>query len=652
MTQHILIPLLALVLALPQVGESSVAQSTKPFLAPLFTDNMVLQRGKPVPVWGWAKPGEKVAVSVAGASAATVADADGKWMAKLPKLPVGGPYTLKITGSRELALQNVLVGDVWICSGQSNMEMGIANVDNAATEIANANYPQVRLFTVPNVTALTPQTSVSGSWSVCSSQTVAAGGWGGFSAVGYFFGRMLNQELNVPIGLIHSSWGGTIAEAWVSGEALKKDMPDFRAAVGQVEQQAKSPAGVPYAQQLADWYAKNDAGTAAGWEKPDANDSAWAGMLLPTLWEKAGMPTFDGIVWFRKSIDLTESQLGAATLELGAIDDVDVTWVNGVRIGTTAGHASPRSYSIPAGVLRAGRNVIAVQVLDTGGGGGIWGEPGQMKLTAGGKEVPLSGTWQYRVGADATTAAAFPVNTLNNPNVATVLYNAKIAPLVPFAIKGAIWYQGESNVGRAEQYARLLPTLIRDWRVRFDVGEFPFYIVQLANFQAVDAEPVASGWAELREAQLLASRRAGNSGIATAIDIGDAVDIHPRNKQEVGRRLALNALAQVYGRDLEYSGPVFKRAKVEGSFIRISFDHADGLAVRGNGKLSGFAIAGEDGKYVWADAQIDGNTVLVSSPSIAKPVAARYAWGNNPVANLVNRAALPALPFRTDGPTK
>ena len=645
------------------------AQTTKPFLSPLFTDNMILQRGVADPVWGWTTPGAKVTVNIAGKNATAMANADGKWMARLPAFPQKGPFgpfTLAITGPQNVTLNNVMFGDVWICSGQSNMQFGVANGNNAAAEIATANYPNIRLITVPDVPAFAPVDTFNGKWDVCTPDTIAHSvGWGGFSAVGYFFGRTLNKELNVPIGLIHSSWGGTIAEAWVSGDSLKAKMPDFAPAVAQVEANANVKTEDNYGKRVSDWFTKNDAGTAGTYQAETFDASAWKTMSLPTLWEPAGLPDYDGVVWFRKEVTLPDGAAGKdATLHLGPIDDNDVTYVNGVQVGATDGYLADRSYKLPANTLKSGRNVIAVRVMDTGGGGGIYGKPEQMTLEITGETaLLLSGDWQYKDTANLKSAPAYPMPIAgNNPNVPTVLYNGMIAPLVPFAIKGAIWYQGESNAGRNEQYRRLLPTLINDWRGKFGVGPFPFYIVQLANYMPQDTEPRDDAWPGLREAQYLTAKNTPNTGLAVAIDIGDAKDIHPKDKQDVGNRLALAALAQTYGKKIEYSGPIYKSMKVEGDKIRLTFTHIGGGLIIGNPPgtllddgslvtpLRGFAIAGADGKFVWADAKIEGDTVVVSSAQVSKPANVHYAWGNNPVCNLYNKANLPAVPFRTDNP--
>ncbi len=655
--------LTAMVAVAPLIGaKPAVAQTAnavaKPFLHPLFTDNMVLQRGVAAPVWGWAEPGQQVTVSMSGATesatkterfavkSSVTAGADGKWMAKVGPLKEGGPYNLSVVGPQNVTLNNVMVGDVWICSGQSNMQWGVGGSDNPQQEIAAANFPKIRLFTVPNIASLQPRETVNGKWDAVSPQTI-----GGFSAVGYFFGRELHQKTGVPIGLINSSWGGTIAEAWASAEALRT-MPDFVPGVEAVEAAAKNVNAGTFAQQMAEWWQKNDPGTKANWQNADFDATAWKTMNVAATWENAGLPDFDGVVWLRREVTIPDGWAGKElTLHLGPIDDNDSTFFNGTPVGSTEGHQAPRDYKIPGNLVKAGKNVIAVRVLDTGGGGGLYGAAEAIKLEAPGQApISLSGAWQYKDSVALGQTASAPTQIGNNPNVTTVLYNGMIAPLVPFGIKGAIWYQGESNAGRAKQYQTLLPTMIKDWRNRFGVGEFPFYIVQLANFMAPREQPGESAWAELREAQSLTAQTLPNTGLAVAIDIGDAADIHPRNKQDVGRRLALNALANVYNQKVEFSGPIYKSMKAANGKIHLGFDHAAGIAVKNGEKLRGFAIAGDDKKWVWADAVIEGNSVVLSSPQVANPTLARYNWADNPNGNLTNAAGLPAVPFRTDRP--
>jgi sialate O-acetylesterase len=539
------------------------------------------------------------------------------------------------------------------------MEMGVGAANNGAAEIQNANFPQIRLFTLTKNAAIKPQTTAGGSWQVCTPATLGNGSWGGFSAVGYFFGRELNRKLNVPIGLIHTSWGGTVAEAWTSGEALKKSVPEFAGPVRQVEEvAARDGAGIEDSATVWNkWYQANDAGSAASpsWAAPEADTADWKVMPVVHAWDDAELPNFDGIVWLRKDIQVPAELAGRdAVLHLGAVDDNDTTFVNGTRIGATEGWQAARDYKLPAGTLKAGRNTIAVRVLDTGGGGGMYSPADGIKLDFPGVpngSIPLGQDWLYKAGKPLTQLAALPLLLANNPNVPTVLYNGMIAPLVPFGVKGAIWYQGEANVGRAEQYQRLLPTMIGDWRQRFGQGDFPFYIVQLASYLPVQPDPTDSVWAQLRQAQANIAKKVINSGLAVAIDIGDADDIHPKNKQEVGRRLALNALALTYGQKIEYSGPVLRSFQIRGNQAVLAFDHAaGGLVSRGGDKLSGFAVGNKDGKWAWAEAKIQGETVTVSSPEISTPVAVSYAWADNPIANLTNKDGLPAVPFRTDRP--
>jgi sialate O-acetylesterase len=626
----------------------------RPFLHAMFTDNMVLQRGVAAPVWGWTEPGRRVTVALNGIRVQAVADDSGRWTARLGPLPAGGPYTMIVTGPRSATLSNVMVGDVWLCSGQSNMQMALAKVSNGPAEVARADYPQIRLFTVPMRTAFEPEATSEGRWLVCSPRSVSATE---FSAVAYFFGQKLHAELKVPIGLINASWSGTVAEAWASAEALKT-IADFRADVAEVEQAvADRKRGLDdFEVRREAWWRRNDPGSAAlpGWADPALDDSGWKTMNLPGYWEEAGLPGFDGIVWFRKELNLPGDWPGKdLVLHLGPIDDADTTWVNGTRVGGKDAWGTARVYKVPHGLLRAGRNVVAVRVHDKAGPGGFSGSSEQLKLEpAGGSQgrtISLAGAWRYRASTPRAGLTPLPRRLDDDPNVATVLFNGMIAPLIPYAIKGAIWYQGESNVGRALQYRTLLPTLIRDWRSRFGSGEFPFLIVQLANFLPTRPEPGESAWAELREAQWLTTKAVPRTALAVAIDLGETGDIHPRNKQEVGRRLALGALAVAYGRPVEFSGPTFRALRVEGNTARLSFGHlGGGLVARGGGPLQGFAVAGADKQFVWAEAVIDGDEVVVSSPRVARPAAVRYAWADNPVCNLANKAGLPAVPFRTD----
>jgi len=630
-------------------------------LPAIIGDNMVLQRNSQVPIWGWADPGEEIRVSVSWHSMEWVikADKDGKWLFKVTSPKEGGPYEMTLRGSNAVTIKNILVGEVWVCSGQSNMELAVRQVNNAQKEIADADYPNIRLFTVQKKVAEVPQADCIGSWMPCNPQSVA-----GFSAVGYFFGRQLHKELGVPIGLIHTSWGGTPAEAWTSKRAIS-ELEDYRPILEEIERVRLNPEPFDkkYQEQLLQWQTKLDSSGAEGsgskgYKEIDFNDSDWQQMEVPVFWEQAGLENFDGVVWFRKDIQVPESWVGKElVLELGPIDDMDATWINGVRVGGIGRPGQSRTgrvYKVGADVIKAGRNVITVRVLDTGGNGGICGKPEQIKIRSAGQTseqpISLAGKWRYKkgLGLRSIPPQPWPPLRIDSPSVPTSLYNGMLAPIIPYGIQGAIWYQGESNAGRAYQYRKLFPTMIQNWRQDWARADFPFLFVQLANFMAAKPEPGDSAWAELREAQLM-TLALPNTGMAVIIDIGEANDIHPRNKQDVGKRLALWALAKTYGKDIVYSGPLYKSMKVEGDKIILSFDNVGGGLVAGGGEpLKGFAIAGADRKFVWADAKIEGGTVVVGSSKVPEPVAVRYAWADNPACNLYNKEGLPASPFRTD----
>ncbi|HYE07383.1 MAG TPA: sialate O-acetylesterase [Planctomycetota bacterium] len=626
------------------------AGEDRPLVHPLFSAHAVLQRGLTLPVWGWAEPGAAVTVEIGGRSSEAIAGADGAWRTSIGPFEAGGPYELAVVvGARRHDAADLWFGDVWLCSGQSNMQWPVAQSAEAEAELSNASHPQIRLFTVPNRTSFEPQPLVTAEWRTCDRDSVA-----GFSAVGYFFGRHLLDEIKVPIGLINASWGGTIAEAWVSAAALAAHR-DFAPALDALTQQVERlrTGTLDYPAQVEAWYRENDPGTTGAWQDQAIDATAWQAMDLPRHWPG----DFDGVVWFRREIDLPASWAGRdLVLRLGAIDDRDRTWVNGVMVGSTDRHDQGRDYRVPGAAVKAGRNVIAIRVLDTGGPGGLWGEPGQLALElpgSGDAALPLTGPWSWRESValrDAKTVLPLPPDD-GNPNLVTVLSNAMIEPLVGFGLKGAIWYQGESNAGRAHQYRTLLPALIGDWRTRWGQGDFPFLIVQLANFTDPPVEPGPSEWAELREAQAITARDVPNCGLAVTIDVGEARDIHPRNKQDVGTRLALVARRIAYRQDVVSHGPVLTGSAVsaDGASLRLTFACAPPLVARGGDRLVGFAVAGEDQRWAWADAVIDGESVVLSSPRVAKPVAARYAWATNPGGcNLSDASGLPASPFRTD----
>ncbi len=620
-------------------------------LSGILGDHMVLQRGRPAPIWGRATPQEKITVQGDWQKKplSVVAGADGRWMIKLPTPAPGGPHTIVIKGENEIVLRDVLVGEVWICSGQSNMEMpvgdfgpGYDGVDHWQEELKRAELPELRLFTVPNRHAVTPQFDCAGSWTNSTAETAKA-----FSAAGFFFGRELHQTLKVPVGLISADYGGTVAEAWTSADSIKT-FPEFADQLTAVANERDHAEAALRARTAAfsNWVQSVElADGGAARAAVDVDDSAWAVASKLGTWT-GDLAGFDGYVWFRKTIllpaELAERDL---VLELGAVDDMDFTYVNGVKIGQTLGEGfwnQPRSYPVPKGSLHPGANLIAVRVLDTGGGGGING-PVRLRSADGAEVLALNQDWFYQPGARLSELPPLNLPSQVGPNTATVLFNGMVAPLVPFGIRGAIWYQGESNIGRDQQYRRLFPALIADWRKHWGEGDFPFYFTQIAPFRYPNPGMAAA----LRDAQRLALATP-NTGMAVTMD-SDSNNLHPHTKQAVGHRLALWALAKTYGRkELVYSGPLYKRMKVEGGKARLYFNHADGGLVSREPVLKHFEIAGADGKFVAARAEIDGETIVVGSTAVPQPVAVRYGWGDTDESSFGNRAGLPAASFRTD----
>lgn len=625
-------------------------------------DNMVLQQGHKVRLWGTAEPGERVTVTFNASAARAVADARGRWQVFVGPLKAGGPFELSVAGRNTLTFRNVLVGEVWVCSGQSNMEWPLVNAQDGEREVAQADYPEIHLFTVSKKTSATPLEDVEGRWVVTRPETAAQ-----FSAVGYFFGRELYRRLKVPIGLIHTSWGGTPAEAWTSRAALAAE-PALKPILDRFDAELKDLPRLQseYERARVEWgrqYVTQDPGNkgeAMGYADPAREFADWKKMRVPQAWESAGLDV-DGSVWFRREVNVPAAWAGHdLTLSLGAIDDFDTTYFDGVRVGSTGEETPnswtvPRRYRVPGSLVRAGRNVIAVRVFDRVGNGGFVG--GEMWLApagdAKGEPVPLDGDWYYKeeltvpsrqIDYSRQPQAPGPANQ-NNP---TVLYNAMLAPLLPYTIRGAIWYQGEANAGRAYQYRTLFPAMIRDWRAAWGNGDFPFYFVQLANWKARPKDSIDSEWAELREAQTMTLKAAPNTGMAVTIDIGNPDNIHPRDKLDVGLRLARWALAETYHQKVEPSGPLYDSDKVEGDKIRVRFRHAGGLKTRDGAVPAGFFVAGDDRKFVPAEARIEGNAVVVWSKDVPRPAAVRYAWADNPSGNLYNAEGLPASPFRTD----
>lgn len=614
-------------------------------LPKIFGDNMVLQRNKQIPVWGWAEANEKITVQFNHQTKLVTADKTGNWRINLDKETAGGPFQLIVKGNNTITFSNVLVGEVWICSGQSNMEFMVRSAINSDNEIAAANYPEIRHIKIPNTISSIPKNDISkGEWEVCSPSTA-----GDFTAVGFFFARELYNQLKVPIGLINTSWGGTHVETWTSHEAFESS-DEFKSMIASMpslnlDSLTKVRNEVMIKKIEAIQGALPKAGEADNWKNPDIDDSKWQQMQLPSLWEQKQPGDFDGVIWFRKIIDVSASDAGQeAIFELAMIDDNDVTYVNGIKIGSTNSYNSHRRYSIPTGVLKAGKNIIAVRVEDTGGGGGIYGESTDMKLTIGINVISLAGDWSFKVEQIYGSA-----NSVGPNSYPTLLFNAMVYPLIPYAIAGVIWYQGESNAGRAYQYRKAFPLMITDWRKHWNEGNFPFYFVQLASFNAGNGDSKnGSTWAELREAQTM-TLSLPNTGMAVTTDIGTSNDIHPRNKQDVGKRLAAVALHDAYKRDIVFSGPMYKSMKVEGNKIKIYFiNTGSGLVIK-NGELKGFEIAGADKQFYPATAMIEGDHVVVYYDSVNNPVTVRFGWTDDAGAdNLFNKEGFPASPFRTD----
>ncbi|MBT9394595.1 sialate O-acetylesterase [Hymenobacter sp. NST-14] len=617
----------------------------------LVSNGMVLQRDQPVRVWGWAAKGEKVNVAFQGKTYQATTGPDGQWRVTLPALKAGGPYAMTIKASNQLELTDILVGDVWLLSGQSNMETPMSRLrDKYPAVIAAAANPRIRQYEVPLTYAFQkPRADVTGGkWVAADPQTVLQ-----FSGVGYFFAKEINARYQVPVGLIKDAVGGSPAEAWLSAAALRQ-FPTYE------QQGAKYKDSLLVASTkqresaaVADWYRKlyqTDQGEAPGqpkWSAPGYDASAWATMNVPGYWAgQTPLGPVNGVVWFRKEVDVPAAMVGPpARLELGTLVDADSTYINGQLVGTTGYQYPPRKYEVKPGVLKAGRNVVTVRLISNGGRGGFTLDK-NYQLTAGGQTLDLRGPWQYKLGA---TMPPTPGTTTFQYQPGG-LFNGMIAPVLPYAIKGVLWYQGESNTGRPQDYQALMTSLIADWRTHFQQPRLPFLYVQLANFMATKPEPGESGWAAVRDAQRR-TLAVPHTGMAVITDAGEWNDIHPLDKQTPGHRLALAAQKVAYGDSkVVSSGPLYQEMQVAGNKATLSFGSlGGGLVAKGGGPLKGFAVAGPDKKFVWAEARIEGRKVVVWSDQVPVPAVVRYAWADNPEgANLYNREGLPASPFSTE----
>ncbi len=628
-------------------------------LHPLFTDHGVLQRDTPIPVWGQATPTAAVTVSLAEHTVTVTADAQGHFLAQVPPLPAGGPHTLRVSeATGTITIDDLLIGEVWIGSGQSNMEWSVAFGGFPAAEITADDEPHLRLFTVPKLVAAAPVAAPAGHWQRCDAAHRPA-----FSAVAYAFGRELQRRLGVPVGLIATSWGGTMAEAWTPIADLAAH-PDLVPILTRWDALPKAEPNTPeYQRLLAEWQAiafhadPGNVGATQGWQQVETDLSAWQPMALPCYWEQHGL-NIDGAVWFRRTVTIPASWQGHdLVLELGPIDDFDTTYVNGEEVGATGrevanAHQVPRRYVVPGRLITSPSVTIAVRVFDHFGNGGICGLPAHMRLCGpdAGNPVPLAGDWLHRVELALPPKANLPAQPPSALDAKRPggLFNGMIAPLLPYAVRGVVWYQGESNADRGEQYVPLMQTLIAAWRREFG-RDLAFHLVQLCAYMPRLADPGDSHWAELRAAQATIADTVPGCGIAITIDSGDTSDIHPRNKGLVGQRLARLALRSQYDcHDIVDEGPVATAWTVIAADMQVTFRVSGGLVAFGGGPVLGFALAGADRRWHNATGIIHGDTVVVSSPAVAEPVALRYAWASNPDATLSDVNGLPARPFRTD----
>ena len=627
--------------AAPELPAIARAVSDEFALSPLFADHAVLQRDQPLRVWGRAAPGERVTVELAGRSALATAANDGRWMANLGSFGASGPLTLtaKAASGPMVARSDILLGDVWLCSGQSNMEMSFEwNVRNKGAEVAAANYPSIRLLTLPHAPSWSPQSSFSAAWQPCQSATVRP-----FSAAAYFFGREIHQQTGVAVGLIDAAWSATPAQSWISARGLA-NLGEFRGPLAQNPEAA-------FLTTLNRWWRDNDEGTRANWSRISYDDSAWKTAQLPGSWSAAGVTEAVGVIWLRLQVNVPANLAGRDLVwRAGAIGGTDTAFWNGNFVGQSIERDKARSYVVPGNLVKAGPNVVALRVADNGGGG-VNGEMSLRAADGNDASIALSGVWKYRVSLAPSRAASLPqAGGFNAPasNLPTIAYNGQIAPLQPLGLKGAIWYQGEANVANASSYDRLLSALIDDWREGFGQPMMPFYIAQLASYGAPDENPTDAGWPNLQWAQNRVATRVPNTGLAVLNDIGEIAQIHPANKQDVGKRLALLALRDLYGQNVAASGPRLQRYAVQGREIRLTFANATGgLRLEGDADHV-FAMSDAKGNYSWATPRIENNEIVLSAPNISSPRAARFAWSGTPRAALYNGAGLPAGLFATD----
>jgi sialate O-acetylesterase len=619
-------------------------------VAPIFSDYAVLQREKPNKIWGTGEYGSIVKVVFDGQVYQAKIDKFGNWCVETASLKAGGPYDLRLICDKDtLSFYDILVGDVWLCSGQSNMEFSVGNFSWKEEELQTATNCNIRFYTVPNTIDVIPNDKVpASSWKTAMGNDLLS-----LSATAYFFAKNIQPEINVPVGLIASDWSGTAAEPWMSKESLSGFL-QFKEVLSELNSNTQSKEEI---EQAFEQYRKNGwdslyyltgTGVEEKWYLPETDFSDWTPIKFPNYWEDAHveLDNFDGAVWFMTSFDLPSDFSGNSFhIFLDYVKDYNIAWVNGHKIGETYGNKSWSDYYAPAACLKPKGNILVVRVFNVEGKGGFNYHPLW-------ESDILAGHWVCKAdyAIDHNTFPKPKIVNVNPFSYPTVIYNAMIHPLRNYALTGFIWYQGESNAGRGYEYRTIFPALIQGWRHTFNQGDLPFYFVQLANFETPPEQPVASDWAELRESQMCALKLPA-TGMAVAIDIGEANDIHPKNKQEVGRRLALQALSKAYGKTIEAEAPCITNVVFKDNKALIAVQSPSPLQKSAGTKLvNGFALAGIDSVFYWADqVELEGDKIIVGSSKVVSPVAVRYAWAKNPgLLHLYSVKGLPLLPFRSD----
>lgn len=618
-----------------------------------ISDGMILQRSTQAKIWGWAPAGDKITIRFLEEIYQADADSEGKWQVCISTGNAGGPYDMVLEineGTDCITITNILLGDVWLCSGQSNMALRMLSLTEAfPEEISEAHNDFIRHFLIPEKYSFDgPQADYdAGSWEAVNPQSIL-----NFTAAGYFFAKNLYEKYHVPIGIINASLGGSPAEAWLSEEAILQ-FPEYQESANNAKDKNYVDKVLKENQETyEEWHRRinqKDKGLAEG-QKPfyavDYDTSGWKSIRIPCFWEDEGLGYLNGVVWFRKEVEIPADLIGSpAKIIFGQVIDEDTIYINGTEVGSIPFQYAPRRYKIPEGVLKAGKNIIAIRVVNVSGDGGFYqGKPYQLKI--GDQVIDLSGEWQYRIGCQSEPIPA----AILIPWQPSGLYNAMLAPIIGYSIKGAVWYQGETNAQKPENYEKLLRVLIADWRLKWNMEDCPFLLVQLPNFMEPLHSPAAKKWAAIREAQRRVLAVPGTA-MTVNIDIGERYDVHPANKKELGYRLALAALKTVYGeKNVVAFGPMFQSAKRDGKRMVIAFsDTGSGLVTKDGNKPGHFGIAGADKKYVPADTAIEGNCVAVWNDQISDPCYVRYAWADDPAgANLCNKEGLPASPFTTE----